>query len=66
MKQYTTVQGDTWDSIAKSVYGNEKYADQLMAANFSKLDIFVFSSGEVLNIPELNEEIDSNLPDWRR
>lgn len=30
MEQYTTVQGDTWDIIAKKVYGNEKYAGYLM------------------------------------
>ncbi len=35
---YRTIQGDTWDMIAKKVYGNEKYLDYLMAHNFSLLD----------------------------
>lgn len=63
---YTTVQGDTWDIIAKKVYGSEQYADQLMASNFELLDLFLFSSGTVVKVPELKEEIDSNLPKWRR
>lgn len=66
IKTYTTVQGDTWDVISKKVYGEEKYADQLMGANFDLLDIFVFSSGTVVTIPKLNEVVDSNLPEWRK
>ena len=30
---YTTKSGDTWDVIAKEVYGSEYRADVLMAAN---------------------------------
>ena len=30
---YTTKSGDTWDVIAKEVYGSEYHADALMAAN---------------------------------
>lgn len=63
---YITVQGDTWDVIAKKVYSSEQYADQLMASNFELLDLFLFSSGTVVKVPELKEEIDSNLPEWRR
>ena len=29
---YTTKSGDTWDVIAKEVYGSEYHADALMAA----------------------------------
>lgn len=62
---YTTVQGDTWDKIAKKVYGKEIHADFLMANNFLELDAFVFSEGTVLNTPELPEEQDGDLPPWR-
>jgi phage tail protein X len=62
---YTTVQGDTWDIIAKEVYGKEKYADYLMANNFLALDTFIFSEGTVLNTPDLPEEKDGDLPPWR-
>lgn len=62
---YTTVLGDTWDKIAKEVYGNELYAGYLMKHNYHALDIFVFSAGTVLNIPELKEEDTTDLPPWR-
>lgn len=46
---YTTRQGDTWDKIAYQVYGSEQYAGWLMQNNFSRLDIFVFNAGVLLN-----------------
>ena len=63
---YTTVQKDTWDIIAKKVYGEEKYADWLMQNNYKYLDIFIFPSGVVLNTPEVASTTDSTLPPWRQ
>ena len=40
---YTTKSGDTWDVIAKEVYGSEYHADALMAANPEHIDTFRFS-----------------------
>ena len=37
---YTTKSGDTWDVIAKEVYGSEYHADALMAANPEHIDTF--------------------------
>ncbi len=62
---YTTMQGQTWDQIAKEVYGNELYADVLMEANPKQLDIFIFSAGTVLTVPEAPEE-EKELPLWRK
>lgn len=62
---YTTIQGDTWDNIAYKVYGSEEYAAFLMENNYRCLDILVFSSGTVLNTPELPEELEEELPPWR-
>jgi len=62
---YSTIQGETWDNIAFKAYGDEKYASFLMANNYPFLDILVFSSGTVLNIPELPEEEEGELPPWR-
>lgn len=62
---YITIQGDTWDNIALTVYGNEKYADFLMQSNYPFLDTLVFSSGTVLNVPELPESRSKLLPIWR-
>ena len=45
MKQYRTVQGDTWDLIAKKQYGDEKKLDILMMNNFSLLNYVIFPAG---------------------
>ncbi len=42
MEEYRTIQGDTWDMIAKKVYGAERHLDYLMASNFELLDYFIF------------------------
>ena len=66
MKTYRTVQGDTWDIIAKNVYGDEKKMDVIMQANFGLLDYVVFPAGIELNIPETVSEPVDNLPIWRQ
>ncbi len=55
---YTTKSGDTWDVIAKEVYGSEYHADVLMAANPQEIDTFIFNAGVELNTPALEEERD--------
>lgn len=69
MNTYTTVLGDTWDAIAFNVYGNEKYAKELVEANLKYIETVTFSAGTVLTIPELSEA-DANdyslLPPWKR
>lgn len=64
--KYKTIQGDTWDIIAKKVYGKEKYLDYLMKNNYELLEYFIFPAGIELNIPELPEETNSDLPKWRQ
>lgn len=61
---YKTRSGDTWDMIAKEVYGDELYASLLMANNQELLDCFIFPEGVLINLPEIPEE-ESLLPDWR-
>ena len=56
---YTTKSGDTWDVIAKEVYGSEYHADVLMAANPQEIDTFIF------NTPALEEERDGLMPPWK-
>ena len=43
---YYTEAGDTWDKIAYDQYGSEKFMQQLILANWDKLDVLVFSDGE--------------------
>lgn len=64
-KTYTTVQGDMWDSISYKIYGSERYMGLLMQANLKLLDIFIFSPGTVLDVPELRGKTEDAAPEWR-
>lgn len=70
MGTYTTVSGDTWDIIARKVYGDELKADHLMQEreNFPILDYQVFPSGVTVCVPEISEEeaYQDDLPEWRK
>lgn len=37
-----------------------------MKNNYELLEYFIFPAGIELNIPELSEETNSNLPKWRQ
>jgi phage tail protein X len=63
---YQTIQGDTWDMIAKKVYGAEKHMDYLMENNFPLLDYFIFPAGITVATPELPVDSPDDLPLWRR
>lgn len=65
MRTYTTIQGDMWDSISYKMYGSERYVGVLMKSNPHLLDIFIFSSGTALSIPEVRTEEKSDKPAWR-
>lgn len=67
MSSYTTKQGDMWDSIAYSLYGNVNYADVLIEANPQYRFVYRFSAGTVLTVPEVEERITADtLPLWKR
>ena len=68
MREYITKSGDTWDIIAKEVYGDEMHLSFLMKNNGDLLTYFVFPSGVVVKIydlPEEADEEDEDIPDWR-
>lgn len=65
MNTYTTVQGDTWDMIAYRTMGSCDYVDQLMNANQQYIDIFIFSAGITLQIPEVQETAGEPAVPWR-
>ena len=48
---YRCVGGETFDSIALSVYGDEKYSAELMCANPERVYDNVFLGGEELRLP---------------
>ena len=62
---YITKRGDTWDMIAKEVYGSEYHADVLMAANAAHIETFIFQAGVELSTPALEEERNGLLPPWK-
>lgn len=65
--KYTTIQGDTWDLIAKKVYGDETKAQLLMEKNRALLDTLIFSAGVVLECPEIEQRsvTPDSYPVWR-
>ena len=66
MRTYTTIQGDTFDSIAFRMFGDEAYMEKLIKANWEHADTLVFSSGTTLIIPEIEESsVDDDAPFWR-
>lgn len=69
MKTYETRAMDTWDIIAKRVYGFEALMDQLIRANLQHRKTVFFSAGVVLNVPDIDAEsaeFAENLPPWKR
>lgn len=67
MSTYTTIQGDKWDSIAYKLYGDTKFTDVLISANFQYRMIYIFSAGIVLNVPEVEERVSvDDLPPWKQ
>lgn len=70
MKKYVTKQGDTWSTIAFSIYGDETKAQTIMEerANLLLLDTEVFPAGVDVLAPDIDEDgydvVD--LPAWRK
>ena len=64
-KTLTTIQGDTWDRLAKRAYGNELLCDVLLAANPEHLNTAVFSAGVQIVVPETEQTVRSAPPPWR-
>ncbi len=49
--KYTACFGDTWDTVAYKVCGDEFECDALRRANRQYSDVLVFDGGELLIIP---------------
>lgn len=61
---YTCSAGETWDSIARSIYGDERYSADLICANPEYSQYAVFAGGEFLYLPVVvvPDEADAALP----
>ncbi len=58
--QYNSSAGETFDSIAREVYGDEKYAAELMCANPHLTDLSVFTGQEALLLPRIDISADKD------
>ena len=66
-KIYSTIQGDSWDIIAKKVYGSEEYMTDLLKANQGLNDVKVFSTGVKITCPTVEKKtLSFLLPPWKR
>lgn len=64
---YTTTAGDTWDALALTLLGNERYLDLLILANPAHAYTVRFGAGVELTIPVVpRPDTSPNLPPWRR
>ncbi|AIQ20727.1 tail protein [Paenibacillus sp. FSL H7-0357] len=63
---YRTVQGDTWDSVAFQVYGDEQLMTMLMNANPNHAATVIFSRNIAINVPDKPVITSDMLPPWRR
>lgn len=66
-KIYSTVQGDTWDGIAKKQLGSEYCMADLIRANLTYRNVIIFPDGISLTIPDVDtSEIPLTLPPWKQ
>ena len=63
---YVTVQGDTWDLIAKKLGWGETAMHRLIEANPDHNRVLIFDSGVVLQVPNYTPEpVKVPLPPWK-
>lgn len=60
-----TVQGDSFDSIAFRLWGDEHLCSLLMAANPDYMDVLLFGPGVELKVPDFTPKpAEADLPPW--
>lgn len=67
-KIYTTVLGDTWDSIAYKLFEDSKLYNSLLELNEEYSDIIIFPAGIEIKYQAVDsiKRYNENLPPWRR
>lgn len=69
MTKYTTISGDTWDKIAKKVYGDDHAFETIMEQNAEYIGVLIFGAGTELDIPDEayteSEEVKTDQALWR-
>ncbi|KAA8750092.1 tail protein X [Paenibacillus sp. UASWS1643] len=65
MTTYTTIQGDMWDQIAYKLTGSIAGTTALLQSNPDYIEYVIFPAGIVLQVPDFEVEVASDLPPWR-
>lgn len=67
-KTYRTIQNDAFDAVAYRLWGDERLAAALIAANPEHADVLLFDPGVVLNVPDIDAKpkTAANLPPWMK
>lgn len=63
---YTTLAGDTFDSIALDFYNDEARSSLIIQANLNYRSVLIFRGGEQLLIPIVEQPAAATLPPWKR
>lgn len=66
IKEYITVLGDTWDSIAYKIYNNSTAYKSLFDLNPNHVNTIVFPAGKIIKYKKINLQIDIDIAPWRR
>ena len=68
MRIHKTIEGETWDYIAKKYYGDERFMDILLNANPKYRNYLILPAYLEIIIPELPKPvlIKEELPPWKR
>ena len=62
---YYTKLGDMWDFISFLVYGSDRYVNELMLANPTRMSTVIFEAGARLVIPDIAIANSTPLPAWK-
>lgn len=63
---YKTQQGETWDMIARKLYGSGRYTGTLIQANLKYAKYVILPYGTLLNVPEVDSTEELPLPPWKK
>lgn len=61
----TTKLGDTWDTVAFRVLGSCRWTKKLIDLNRQHVDTVIFKAGVKLELPDVSNERQAQLPPWR-
>lgn len=63
---YTTLAGDTFDSIALDFYNHEHLSSHIIQENPEVRNTLTFKGGETLKIPIIEQQAADSLPPWKK